>query len=77
MTYLSIIEKLKILFDTMMDFEFILVFTVLLIVLTFLYIIKKLNTKKYIIMLLLSFIVVFGISIFSNYKTLSNDNNMP
>lgn len=72
MTYLSIIEKLKILFDTMMDFEFILVFTVLLIVLTFLYIIKKLNTKKYIIMLLLSFIVVFGISIFSNYKTLSN-----
>jgi len=72
MTYLSIIDKLKILFDTMMDFEFILVFIILLIIFTFLYLIKKLSIKRYIVMLMLSFVLVFGISIIGNYEVLSN-----
>lgn len=72
MTYLSIFEKFKILFDMLLDFEFILVFVILLMFFTFLYIIKKINTKKYILMLLVSFIVVFGISIIGNYDVLSN-----
>ena len=72
MTYLSILEKLSILFNTMMDFYFILVFTVLLLVLTFMYIAKKITGKKYILLMLLSFIGVFGISIIGNYEVLSN-----
>lgn len=72
MTYLSIIEKLNILFNTMMDFHFILVFSVLLMVFTFMYIAKKINIKKYTLLMLLSFVIVFGISIISNYEVLSN-----
>lgn len=72
MTYLSVIEKISILFDTMVDFYFILVFSVLLMVLTFMYIAKKINLKKYTFLMILSFVVVFGISIISNYEVLSN-----
>lgn len=72
MTYLSIIEKLNILFNTMLDFHFILVFSVLLIMFTFLYIVKKINIKKYSLLMILSFVVVFGISIISNYEVLYN-----
>lgn len=72
MTYLSIVEKLSILFDTMMDFYFILVFSVLLLVFTFMYIAKKITVKKYSLLMLISFIVVFAISIVGNYEVLSN-----
>lgn len=72
MTYLSIMEKLRILYETLLDFEFILVFTILLLVFTFLYGIKKLNSKKYMLCMALSFTLVFGISIISNYEILSN-----
>jgi len=72
MTYLSFMEKLNILFDTMMDFYFILVFSVLLMILTFMYIAKKITIKKYSLLMLLSFIIVFCISIISNYDVLSN-----
>ena len=41
MTYLSIIEKIKILFDLLMDFEFVLIFTLVMLYLTFLYSVKK------------------------------------
>ena len=72
MTYLSIIEKFNILFDTMMDFYFIIVFSVLLMIFTFLYIAKKITVKRYSLFMLLSFIGVFGISIISNYEVLYN-----
>ena len=72
MTYLSIIEKFKILFESLFDFKFILVFMILLIVLTFLFGIRKLSTKKYTLFMFISFFTVFGISIMSNYKILSN-----
>lgn len=72
MTYLSIIEKLKILFNTLLDFEFVLIFTVLLLILTFLYMAKQLKGKKYVLLMFLSFALVFGISIISNYKVLSD-----
>lgn len=72
MTYLSIIEKLQVLFKTLLDFKFILVFTFLLLILTLLYIIRKLSGKKYILCMFLSTIVAFIISIIGNYNVLSN-----
>lgn len=72
MTYLSIIEKFKILFESLFDFEFILVFMILLILLTFLFGIRKLSTKKYVLFMIISFVIVFSISIISNYEVLSN-----
>lgn len=72
MKYLSIIEKFRILFNTLLDFKFILMFTILLLILTFLYLIKKLSNKKYTLYMVLSFIGIFAISIISNYKILSN-----
>lgn len=71
MTYLTILEKLKILLDILLDYKMILIFTILLIILTLLYLVKILNKKKYILSIILSFIVVFSISIISNYKILS------
>ena len=68
MTYLTILEKLKILLDILLDYKIILIFTILLIILTLLYLVKILNKKKYILSTILSFIVVFSISIISNYK---------
>lgn len=71
MTYLTILEKLKILLDILLDYKMILIFTILLIILTLLHLVKILNKKKYILSMILSFIVVFSISIISNYKILS------
>lgn len=68
MTYLSIIEKFRILLSSLLDFEFILIFTILLLFLSFVYFLNKISGKKYILLVLLSFIVVFGISIINNYK---------
>lgn len=72
MTYLSFIEKFKILFDILLDYEFILVFSVLLLILTFLYMLKMFDSKKYMLYMTLSFIIMFVVSIVSNYKILSN-----
>lgn len=72
MTYLSIIEKFKILIDMLLDFKLVLIFSVLLMIFTFLYIIKKITGKKYILMMVLSLILMLLISIMSNYKILAN-----
>ena len=72
MTYLSIIEKLRILLDMLLDFKFILIFVILLLILTFLYAIRRINGKKYALMMLSTFILLFAISIISNYKILAN-----
>lgn len=72
MTYLSIIEKLRILLDMLLDFKFILIFVILLLILTFLYAIRRISGKKYALMMLSTFILLFAISIISNYKVLAN-----
>jgi len=71
MTYLNIIEKLKVLIDMLLDFKVVLIFTILLIITSIFYIIKKINSKKYILISLLLLVIMFGISIISNYEILS------
>lgn len=71
MTYLSIIEKIRILFNTLLGFEDILVFMGIILVLTFIYCIKEISSKCYIILMIISFIGIFGFSIVNNYDVLS------
>lgn len=77
-SYLSIIEKLKILLDMILDFKFIFISLGIIIITTFLYLIKKINTRKYILTIILSLLLIFGIDIIVNYKELSKvfDNFM-
>lgn len=71
MSYLSIIEKFKILFDMILDFKFIFAFVGIILISTFLYLIKKIDNKKYILTILLSALVILIIDIIINYKELS------
>ena len=75
MTYLNILEKIKILFNTLLDFKIILIFSGLLLFLTFLRIIKKLSNKRYTKCIILSLIISLLISILDNEKSLSNTFN--
>ena len=59
MTYLSMIDKIKILFSTLFDFKGVFIFGILIIILTILYLLKKLNAKRYTIGMILSLILVF------------------
>lgn len=72
MKYLSILEKFKILFDTLMSFKFIFVLVILMLILTILFTCKKLSNKKYVIFMSLSMILTFIISIIRNHKVLFN-----
>lgn len=72
MKYLSIIEKFKILFDTLMSFKFIFILIILMLILTILFICKKMSNKKYVIFMSLSMVLTFMISIVKNHKILSN-----
>ena len=72
MKYLSLLEKLKVLLDMLLSFKFILIFVIIMLILTILYLFKKISNKKYIIFMSLSVIVTFIISIIKNYKILSN-----
>ncbi len=72
MTYLSVLEKLKVLFDMITNFKIVLVFAVLMLATTIAYIIKKISKKKYMLLMLIMFILLFGISIVSNYNILTN-----
>ena len=78
MSYLSIVEKFKILFDMILDFKFIFIFLGVLVVATFLYLIKKINNRKYIMIITLSLLLILGIDIVINYKELAEvfDNFM-
>ena len=51
MSYLSIVEKFKILFDMILDVKFIFIFLGVLVIATFLYLIKKIDNRKYIVSL--------------------------
>ena len=72
MTYLNIIEKFKVLFNTLLDFKSILIFLGLTAFLTILYIVKKLSSKRYIECTILSLIITLLYSILNNKKILSN-----
>ena len=78
MTYLSVIDKIKILFSTLFDFKGVLIFGILMIIFTILYLLKKINVKRYTISMILSLVLVFLISILTNWKVLSKtfDNFM-
>lgn len=78
MSYLSIAEKFKILFDMILDFKFIFIFLVVLVIATFLYLIKKIDNRKYIMIITLSLLLILGIDIVINYKELAEvfDNFM-
>ena len=71
MTYLSLLEKIKILVSTIFDFKVVLVFSIIMLILTILYMVRVLNKKKYTLSMIGSFILVFAISIISNFKILS------
>lgn len=78
MSYLSIVEKFKILFDMILDVKFIFIFLGVLVIATFLYLIKKIDNRKYIMIITLSLLLILGIDIVINYKALAEvfDNFM-
>ena len=78
MSYLSIAEKFKIFFDMILDFKFIFIFLGVLVIATFLYLIKKIDNRKYIMIITLSLLLILGIDIVINYKELAEvfDNFM-
>lgn len=78
MSYLSIAEKFKILFDMILDFKFIFIFLGVLVIATFLYLIKKIDNRKCIMIITLSLLLILGIDIVINYKELAEvfDNFM-
>lgn len=78
MSYLSIVEKFKILFDMILDFKFIFIFLGVLVIATFLYLIKKIDNREYIMIITLSLLLILGIDIVINYKELAEvfDNFM-
>lgn len=78
MSYLSIVEKFKILFDMILDVKFIFIFLGVLVIATFLYLIKKIDNRKYIMIITLSLLLILGIDIVINYKGLAEvfDNFM-
>ena len=78
MSYLSIAEKFKILFDMILDFKFIFIFLGVLVIATFLYLIKKIDNRKYIMIITLSLLLILGIDIVINYNELAEvfDNFM-
>lgn len=78
MSYLSIVEKFKILFDMILDVKFIFIFLGVLVIATFLYLIKKIDNRKYIMIITLSLLLILGIDVVINYKELAEvfDNFM-
>lgn len=75
MTYLNIIEKLKVLFNTLLDSKILLILLCFLVLSTFLRLIKKLSNKNYIKCIILYLIVTLLICILDNEKALSNTFN--
>lgn len=70
MTYLSVIEKFKILFDMLLKFKLVFIFAILILLITFVYMFKRISSRKYMLIVSVLMILMFGISIVSNYKIL-------
>ena len=67
MTYLSVIEKFKILFDMLLKFKLVFIFAILILLITFVYMFKKISSRKYMLIVSVLMILMFGVS---NYKIL-------
>lgn len=78
MTYLSIIDKLKILFNMMLDNKIVLIFFIATIAISLLYFVKVISYKKSIGLILIALVITLITSISTNYKILSGtfDNFM-
>lgn len=72
MRYLTLLEKLKILFDTIMAFKSIFILIIIMLILTILFIFRKISNKKYILFMSISMLFTLVLSIVKNYKVLSN-----
>ena len=71
MTYLTILEKLQILLDMILDSKILLVFIGIIIILSTLNLLKVINNKKYILLLVASLLISLVVDISINYKSLS------
>lgn len=71
MTYLTILEKLQILLDMILDSKILLVFIGIIIILSILNLLKVINNKKYILLLVVSLLISLVVDISINYKSLS------
>lgn len=72
MRYLTLLEKLKILFDTIMAFKSIFILIIIMLILTILFIFRKISNKKYILFMSISMLFTLVLSIVKNYKVLAN-----
>ena len=71
MTYLNVFEKLKVLFNTLIDYKLIMLFISVVIVLTILYFIKRLNGRNYTKGIVLSLFFSLIINYIVNQRALS------
>ena len=71
MTYLTILEKLQIFLDMILDSKILLVFIGIIIILSILNLLKVINNKKYILLLVVSLLISLVVDISINYKSLS------
>ena len=71
MTYLTILEKLQIFLDMILDSKILLVFIGIIIILSILNLLKVINNKKYILLLVASLLISLVVDISINYKSLS------
>lgn len=71
MTYLTILEKLQILLDMILDSKILLALIGIIIILSILNLLKVINNKKYILLLVASLLISLVVDISINYKSLS------
>lgn len=72
MTYMTILEKMQILINNILNHKMVLVLAVALFIFTLFYIIKVINKKQYVLSMIMSFVVILGFTIGDNYSVLSN-----
>lgn len=71
MTYLTILEKLQIFLDMILNSKILLAFIGIIIILSILNLLKVINNKKYILLLVVSLLISLAVDISINYKSLS------
>lgn len=72
MTYMTILEKMQILINNILNHKMVLVLAIALFIFTLFYIIKVINKKQYVLSMIMSFVVILGFTIGDNYSVLSN-----
>lgn len=72
MTYMTILEKMQILINNILNHKMVLVLAIALFIFTLFYIIKVINKKQYVLSMIMSFVMILGFIIGDNYSVLSN-----